>query len=342
MGRLKKGISNNSGVALLLVVSVISLLLVVILQFNRGMRNNLVHSHHFKSREQLFEIAESGINLGLAVLHYDSYYNDYDCPHDNWAKIDQHMITDLGGGSEVTVTIKDLSGKFQLNSLVAVADNNSDNSDSNRMSPDDAREILVRLLVSGNFIVEDELQAREIADSITDWLDSDDQESEYGVESSYYESLEKPYVARNGFMESSHELLDVKGISYELLYGNDEKAGLADYISVFGTDSKININTADEVVISSLHNDLERDEVELLTEFRAKEDNAGLLADKTWYKTVAGWPAGLEFDNTMVTTSSTFFSVTAVAYLAEMKMTMTAIVKRTGKKKLEIIYRKAE
>jgi hypothetical protein len=61
----------------------------------------------------------------------------------------------------------------------------------------------------------------EIADSIIDWRDTDEQVSATGAESEYYQSLQPPYQCKNGPFETVEELLLVKGMTPELLYGMD-------------------------------------------------------------------------------------------------------------------------
>ncbi|MFO1005452.1 MAG: type II secretion system protein GspK [Planctomycetaceae bacterium] len=69
----------------------------------------------------------------------------------------------------------------------------------------------------------------EAADGILDWVDSDSTEREFGAETLSYESFDPPYAARNGAFESFDELLLVKGVTPELLYGEDtNRNGLLD------------------------------------------------------------------------------------------------------------------
>jgi len=69
----------------------------------------------------------------------------------------------------------------------------------------------------------------EIADSILDWVDSDDDARSYGAESTIYESFSPPYSAHNGALESLDELLLVQGVTPQLLYGEDaNRNGLLD------------------------------------------------------------------------------------------------------------------
>ena len=61
----------------------------------------------------------------------------------------------------------------------------------------------------------------DVADAIVDWRDQDDTPSPYGAESAYYGSVQPPYRAKNGPFETVEELLLVKGVTPELLYGMD-------------------------------------------------------------------------------------------------------------------------
>ncbi|MBM4026760.1 MAG: general secretion pathway protein GspK, partial [Planctomycetes bacterium] len=60
-----------------------------------------------------------------------------------------------------------------------------------------------------------------IADAILDWRDGDDDPRAQGAEAGYYENLPVPYRIRNGPFRTVRELLRVKGVTEELLYGED-------------------------------------------------------------------------------------------------------------------------
>ena len=61
----------------------------------------------------------------------------------------------------------------------------------------------------------------EIADAILDWIDSDDDPRSYGAEADYYQSLAQPYQPANRPFRYLDELLMVRGVTRELLYGLD-------------------------------------------------------------------------------------------------------------------------
>jgi hypothetical protein len=67
----------------------------------------------------------------------------------------------------------------------------------------------------------------EIADAILDWLDSDPMPREYGAEAEYYSGLTPAYAMRNGPISNLDELLLVRGVTPELLYGFDRNRNFA-------------------------------------------------------------------------------------------------------------------
>lgn len=122
----------------------------------------------------------------------------------------------------------------------------------------------------------------EIADAILDWIDDDDEPREYGAESDYYASLPNPYLCKNGPMDSLDELLLVRGITPQLLFGDDinrngiidlsesqnesqldadMRLGWLNYLTLYSKESnlndeklvRININEPD---LEKLYNDL--------------------------------------------------------------------------------------
>lgn len=61
----------------------------------------------------------------------------------------------------------------------------------------------------------------DVADAILDWMDSDDEAREFGCESDYYQGINPPYYAKNGPLDTVEELLLVRGVTPQLLFGTD-------------------------------------------------------------------------------------------------------------------------
>ena len=88
-----------------------------------------------------------------------------------------------------------------------------------------------------------------INDSLLDWRDADENHRLNGAESEdTYLKLSVPYRSHNANLESVHELLQVKGITPAFFYGNDERPGLLQYVTV-KTLGPVNINTADDKMV---------------------------------------------------------------------------------------------
>lgn len=331
---------NKRGMALLLVVSVISLLVVVVLQFGQSMQLNLTASTRSQQRLVLESMAHSGIDIGIAALRVDAALSEHDSLLDNWAVLGENPLPLPFGQVNVALDVVDLSGRLPINRLVPFAEEGQ-NSGTNvsGLTPEMTREMLSRLLLSGAFELENELQALEIIDSIVDWIDANDGELPYGAETSYYQSLENPYRAKNGYIEFIDELLLIKGITPEILYGTDETTGLAEYITVHNReDGRININTAPLPVLMSIDDRINEEDVAALDEFRTAPASFEALASSSWYLDVTGWPGDVVLDDTAIATQGSSFMIRATTSYQERSLRMHTVVNREDADKLEIVH----
>jgi general secretion pathway protein K len=82
-----------------------------------------------------------------------------------------------------------------------------------------------------------------------DWKDLNDLHMLNGAEEDYYRSLERPYSCKDGPFDIIDELLLVRGVTPEILYGSKDSLeeikfeGIEQYLTPWG-NGKININTA--------------------------------------------------------------------------------------------------
>ncbi len=60
-----------------------------------------------------------------------------------------------------------------------------------------------------------------IADAILDWLDEDDEPRDFGAELEHYSQLDPPYSPTNGPLQRIEDLLLVRGVTPQLLFGAD-------------------------------------------------------------------------------------------------------------------------
>ena len=96
-------------------------------------------------------------------------------------------------------------------------------------------------------------QSRDIVnDSLQDWKDPDDLHRINGAESEdYYLKQPVPYRARNGALQDTTELLQIRGVTRDIYRGVQGRPGLADLVTVVGRDT-INMNTAPAPVLTAL------------------------------------------------------------------------------------------
>ncbi|WP_045221777.1 general secretion pathway protein GspK [Desulfonatronum thioautotrophicum] len=93
--------------------------------------------------------------------------------------------------------------------------------------------------------VEPGAETTSIVNSILDWIDEDDLRRLEGAETPYYLSLDRPYLAKNGPLQSIEELLLIRGIDAALYWGSEGRPGLIDFLSVTGQGGEtLDINSA--------------------------------------------------------------------------------------------------
>lgn len=136
-----------------------------------------------------------GVETAIALLLEDD--RSYDGLTDLWAYNPLELEGLDFGGVEVTVRVVDAASKLNVNFA--------------------SREQLLALPD----------MTEDIADSILDWIDTDEEPRAGGAESGYYLNLDFGYWARNGRIRTIRELLRVRGITEGLFYGDSERALLS-------------------------------------------------------------------------------------------------------------------
>lgn len=224
--------ANQRGVALLLVLLILSLLAPLILGFDLGARRELREAAAFRDNFKAVTLVRSGAHVSRAVLRYDAQLDmqsnrAYDALTDVWAT----PITNyrLGDGI-IAAQIEDERAKFNLNDLGSQAE------DQARAAKIDRIKRLFQLVQSDPRVV----------DAITDWVDANDAAEPNGAESAYYLSRNPPYRAANGPMQTLDELRLVKGVTDDVLQK------IRPYVTVYSPDGLVNVNTADLLVLQAL------------------------------------------------------------------------------------------
>ncbi|MBW2030504.1 MAG: type II secretion system minor pseudopilin GspK [Deltaproteobacteria bacterium] len=323
---------NRDGFALILTLLIISLIVVVSLELNSSMRSELQAAVNLKDGVSLRYLAMSGLHYAMAVLYDDGKRTGFDSLEEDWAdpglleEWSEGMFTEGG----FRLRIIDHSGRIQINQLVYAEGDKKGAYDPVQKA------MLSRLLSSEEFALEPD-EVENIIDAIKDWLDPDGEVTRFGAEDSYYKGLERPYACKNGPIDSLEELLLVRGITKELFYGTKDRPGIFDYLTAWG-NGKININTAEPLVLMALSKDLDREMVEEMIAYRSNEDND--ISQPGWYKKVPQMSSEVAIDD-RITTSSLIFEIKVEAFKDRMQKQCVGFVAR-GKNAVEVLSWKAD
>jgi general secretion pathway protein K len=344
LGRLTHPLKNNRGVALLVTLSVMTVLVAASLEYNRRARFELVSSAAARDQLTMTEMAKAGVQVAMAILAKDKAENDSDTLMDDWAdpvKIEEVLQNFPFEDGKLSLAIHDELGKIQVNALV--------NFPEGKQFNEPQRQLWQRFLQYFNdrkelkLDLKDDGEPQAIINSLKDWLDSGDDDAITGLsgaESSYYEGRDPPYQARNGPVQDLDELLFVKGITPELFYGRPEIPGIARYLTAYGMapgagtgftfPGRINIATAELPVLFALVPGENKELMETLDALRSDMISGKLkvnLQDPNWFAQIPGL-AGIKLDPGLITTSSDLFRVESTATLHDGDVTITAVLQR--------------
>jgi len=287
--------------ALIVVLWLVAVIGTIAMLFYRQSTLSLKVNRNINESTQARYLAEAGVYRVIAELVFDSEQTTADYLQETWS-VNQKAFGDVILGEGMYRVTR--AGDEETNSIEFGAVDECSKININTAS----REILLRLPGA----------TEEAVDAAIDWRDSDDDPGTYGAESEYYQTLPEPYEAKNDVYDSIEELLIVKGMTLDILYGEDincngildlnENDGDKSYPidngdgqlnrgwyphitaysyekNVDGTGEKrININTASkETLQDHFGNELSQEEIDAIVSVRDREQfqSVGELLNKT-------------------------------------------------------------
>lgn len=333
-------LANQRGVAILVALGVIAVLFTAGLELNRRIRGSVSNAIRARNQLVLSEMAQSGAQVAMVMLINDRKDNNTDTVQEDWANPEKvaEMIemVPFDAGS-LDVTIADERGKIQVNALVKFPEGQEFNA---------TQRLLWERLLEQVFAMFDETPDSDpsmVINSMKDWMDHGDDDAITGLsgaESDYYEQLDPPYSCKNGPFDHLGEIALVQGVTPELFYGAGGVGGIESLLTVHGLskaegkkftyDGKINISTADALVLSSLLPAENSELAEALVEYRvAKNDETYInqINNTTWLKSVPG-AGGLDIEDDLITASSDLFRIVSIAKRDTKACTLTMVVQR--------------
>lgn len=224
----------STGSVLILVLVVIATITILSMALAWRVRMEIKITHSFIRRTQAYYLALSGIERAKAHLvskpfaaENMSYFSTLN------TTTEEYLWSNLGLDSspdfDLQVQLRDEESLFNINQ--------SDPASWVKTEPVD----------------------KEMAETILDWIDSDNQTEPQGAESGYYQQLDPPYQAKNSPMLYLRELLYLKGVSRQhysrkpddSIEHTNLNSSLIEFFTVYGPGT-ININTASESILEAL------------------------------------------------------------------------------------------
>ncbi|MFI4847832.1 MAG: general secretion pathway protein GspK [Gimesia chilikensis] len=242
-------LSERAGSTLLVVLVVVVMLSLGAYTFSELMIVEIEATNSYGRAIQSRELALSGIELAAAYVGdrsevdgWNSYHNPSQFQNINLIPSDVPRVS--GYFSIVAPVISDAQSKTIRFGL----SNESGKLNLNILATEEDNELDVEAITAVDRLMYIPNMTEEIASAILDWIDEDDDPRAYGAESDYYGTLESPYYAKNAPLESLDELLLVRGVTPELLYGEDtNRNGILDPNEDDG-DATLPLDNADGVL----------------------------------------------------------------------------------------------
>jgi general secretion pathway protein K len=227
---------SDKGIALPLVLWVLTVMGALVFSFAFVARTETLSTINFRESTEKKLLAEAGIERGVMEIYYRNFFSGQtQGPAAGDLRIwrtDGTVYREALGKGFYAVSIMDESGKISINGLT----------DVNGI-------VLKNLLLQLGSTPEN---ADMIVDSILDWKDADELRRLNGAEREYYMSLPSPYKAKNADFDTIEELLLVRGMTPDILFGDRNKKGLAPFITVLSKQAGINIVAAPREVLLSV------------------------------------------------------------------------------------------
>ncbi|MDA8171181.1 MAG: type II secretion system protein GspK [Nitrospiraceae bacterium] len=214
----------------MLVIWVTAILMVLVLSLSLTSRSQTLSTVAFRDQAGEKFLAEAGVQRAIMELQYMNKNGIENAIEDSaetpaW-RADGTVYGDRLGDGHYRVSILGETGKLDINTVPEV--------------------FLYNLLMQLGVKDED---ANAIADCIMDWKDPSGLTRPHGAGSDYYMSLPTPYKPKGANFEVLEELLLVKGITPELLFGTGQSKGLIDFLTVNSKSQAVNANYAPREVL---------------------------------------------------------------------------------------------
>lgn len=222
-------VRNADGMALMLVIWVLAIFMVLAISFSYATKTEMSATLAFRDAAEERFLAEGSLERAFLELLLRRTVPVSNVEEEQpWRADGTEYRVDFDHGYGL-VRITAEGGKIDINKAPELV----------------LKNLLIALMAKGDDV-------DIIVDSIQDWRDADNLHRLHGAEDDYYLTLSVPYKAKNADFESIEELLLVRGVTPDILYGTASRAGLADFMTVYSENGKINVSAAPKEVLMGL------------------------------------------------------------------------------------------
>ena len=297
-----KRICSEKGLALIITLLVTAIIVAVITEIVNAVYVHTSFTTSYKDGQRAAMLAAGGIELAASVINNIMKDKGYTMLK---GKDTQQVIA--ADDSVLSLKVEDEQAKFCINSIVL----------PNGETNGEQYTVFSRLLKS--------LELRdELADTLADWIDVNDEPRPMGGEAyDYYNRLSPAYAAKGGGLDTLEEILLVKGYTPQIY------KRLMPFITVYTDEpgniiaaSKININTAPREIIMALSNEISEQMAQGLIDYRDKNP----FNDTADIRKVPGFETiGFNLQG-KITVKSNIFRISARASIGDGSREVEAVV----------------
>jgi len=224
--------TTRHGVILPVVLMVLLLLGLLVAMFAFRVNADLASTQAVAFRLQTRLAAEAGVDRMRMLLEESRY--DMDRWYHNPEELHRIIVWAHDGDDTVWGTNDEFEDEDDqmVYRFSIVADDPTDDEDFIRLGiTDEASKLNLNTATQRQLMIlmrravgdDDQIDLRKIVDAILDWRDKDQipRTEDGDTEGEYYRRLPKPYWVKNGPFDTVEELLLVKGVTGQILYGED-------------------------------------------------------------------------------------------------------------------------
>lgn len=305
-----KSREQQQGVALITALLIAALVTVVAVAMASRQQLDIRRTGNLLEADQAFLYALAAETWATQILKQDKKDSAIDDLTEDWA-------TDLPPvpveGGSIGGSIEDLQGRFNLNNLLL---NTTNKPNLVQMKA------FQSLLAQVSFVEEKVDLSPFIANRVADWIDNDLNSAADGAEDLEYLNLSLPYRTPNQFMVSPSELAAILGLSAT------DVAALLPLVSTLPKTTRININTAPEMVLLALDEEMDPRIASELVAYRKEQP----------FETPAAFVAKLRddyeitIDDKLIEVKSDYFLVTINASIGRTRLRMYSLLARVNDK----------